>query len=190
MTPDASHCRKPTALITAERYKPHPESVYKSGFKAIVSQLTRYSGSPLAGIKSANYLENMLAKREAIGAGADEAIRINDRGFIAEAIMSNIFFIAGDILMTPSPESGILPGITREAVIELAGRLGIVTIERHFTMAELIGADEAFLTNSLIEVMPLTSIDGKPVGSGKPGSITERLRSEYKGLVKDETGNS
>jgi branched-chain amino acid aminotransferase group I len=188
MTPDAHRCRKPTVLVIAEQYKPHPESVYKTGFKAIVSSFLRYSNSPLSGIKSANYLENMLAKREASAAGADEAIRLNEKGFIAEASMSNIFFITGDILMTPSAESGILPGITREAVIELASRLGIITIERYVTMAELLKAQEAFLTNSLIEVMPLTEIDGKPIASGKPGVITERLRAEYKKLVINETG--
>jgi len=188
ITPDTRRCRKPTVLVVAESYKPHPESIYNTGFKAIISHITRYSSSPLSGIKSANYLENMLAKQEAIAAGADEAIRLNERGFVAEASMSNIFFITGSILMTPSPESGILPGITRETVIELAGRLGIITIERYITMAELLQAQEAFLTNSLIEVMPLTEVDGKKIASGKPGPVTERLRTEYKKLVMDETG--
>jgi len=190
ISPDTCRCHKPTVLIMAESYKPHPESVYNAGFKAIVSHLTRYSRSPLSDIKSANYLENILAKQEATAAGADEAILLNEKGVLAEASMSNIFLIAGGILMTPSPESGILPGITRETVIGLAGRLGIITIERYVIMAELLQAQEAFLTNSLIEIMPLTGIDGKTIASGKPGLITGRLKAEYKRLVMDETGTA
>jgi branched-chain amino acid aminotransferase len=188
MTPNVRQRCKPTVLVMAERYKPYPKRVYNTGFKAITSSIARYSDSPLASIKSANYLENMLAKQQAVAAGADEAIRLNERGSVAEASMSNIFFIAGSIVMTPSPESGILPGITREAIIELAGRLGIITIERYITLAELLQAQEAFLTNSLIEVMPLTKVDGMKIASGKPGPATERLRAEYKRLVTDETG--
>ena len=186
--PDMRQCQKPTVLVMAEHYKPHPELVYSTGFKAIVSSLVRYSRSPLSIIKSANYLENMLAKQEATAAGANEAIRLNEKGFLAEASMSNVFLIIGDRLMAPPLESGILPGITREAVIELAPRLGISTIERDITIEELFRAQEAFLTNSLIEIMPLTVIDGKPVASGKPGLITERLRAAYRKLVLDETG--
>jgi branched-chain amino acid aminotransferase group I len=190
MTPNTRQYYKPTVLVTAEHYKPHPESVYNAGFKAIVSHLSRYSCSPLSSIKSANYLENMLAKREATAAVADEALRLNENGFLAEASMSNVFFVSGDILMTPSLESGILPGITREAIIGLAGQLGIVTIERYINMAEILQSQEAFLTNSLIEVMPLTEVDGKKIASGKPGPITERLRSEYRKLVINETGTA
>ena len=188
IAPDMRQCQKPTVLVVAEHYKPHPERVYSTGFKAIVSSLVRYSRSPLSIIKSANYLENMLAKQEATAAGADEAIRLNEKGFLAEASMSNVFLIADGKLMTPPLESGILPGITREAVIELASRLGINTIKRDITIEELFQAQEAFLTNSLIEVMPLTEIDGKPVASGKPRLITERLRAVYRKLVLDETG--
>ena len=188
IAPDPRQCQKPTVLVMAERYKPHPERVYSTGFKTIVSSLVRYSRSPLSIIKTANYMENMLAKQEATAAGANEAIRLNEKGFLAEASMSNIFLIIGDRLMTPPLESGILPGITREAVIELASRLGISTIERDITIEELFRAQEAFLTNSLIEVMPLTEINGKPVASGKPGLITVRLRTAYRKLVLDETG--
>ncbi|MCJ7764098.1 MAG: aminotransferase class IV [Dehalococcoidales bacterium] len=188
IAPDTRQCLKPTILIIAERYNPHPERVYSTGFKAIVSSLVRYSRSPISIIKSANYMENMLAKQEATAAGADEAVRRNEKGFLAEASMSNVFLIADGKLMTPPLESGILPGITREAVIELASRLGISTIERDITIEELFRAQEAFLTNSLIEIMPLTEIDGKPVASGKPGLITERLRAAYRNLVLDETG--
>ena len=188
IAPDTRQCQKPTVLVMAEHYEPPPERVYRTGFKAIVSSLVRYSRSPLSIIKSANYLENMLAKQEAAAAGADEAIRLNEKGFLAEASMSNVFLIADGKLMTPPLESGILPGITREAVIELASRLGISTIERDIPIEELFRAQEAFLTNSLIEVMPLTEIDGKPVASGKPGLITERLRTAYRNLVLDETG--
>lgn len=188
MTPNMGQCRQPTVLVMAESYKPHPESVYNAGYRAIISSIDRYSRSPLAVIKSANYLENMLAKREAAAAGADEAIRINENSFITEASMSNVFLITGKILMTPAPESGLLPGITREAVMELASRMGIITIERQISVAELLQSKEAFLTNSLIEIMPLTEVDGKRIASGKPGPVTKKLRAKYKRLVTEETG--
>lgn len=188
ITPGVRCCQKPTVLVMARGYKPHPKSIYNTGFKAIISPVTRYSRSPLSGIKSANYLENMLSKQEAVAAGADEAIRLNEKGFITEASMSNIFFITGGKLITPSLESGILPGITRETIIELASSIGVNTIERSVSITELLQAEEAFLTNSLIEIMPLTVIDGKPVASGKPGAITQRLMTEYKRLVIAKTG--
>jgi branched-subunit amino acid aminotransferase/4-amino-4-deoxychorismate lyase len=126
----------------------------------------------------------MLVKQEARAAGVDEAICLNEKGLLAEASMSNIFLVNDGILRTPGEESGILPGITREVVLELASQLGINTFEQDIRLDELFQTQEAFLTNSLMEIMPLTEIDGKPVGSGEAESVTRRLMAEYKKLVR------
>jgi len=186
MTPDPSEYKKPTVLVMAEHYKPYPQKVYQKGFSAIVSSIRRNSQSPLSQLKSTNYLESMLARQEARAAGVDEALCLNEKGFLAEASMSNIFLVAEGTLKTPGLDSGILPGITRETVLELASQLGISTLEHNIMLDELFQAQEAFLTNSLIEVMPLTGIDGKPVASGKPGPLTRRLMATYKRLVLNE----
>jgi len=183
MTPDPNTCNKPTVLILAGHYQPYPEQVYQTGFRAVVSSIRRNSQSPLSRLKSANYLENILAREEARKAGVDEALCLNEKGLLSEASMSNIFLVTDGILKTPGQESGILPGITREVVLELASQLGINTLERDIRLDELFHAQEAFLTNSLIELMPLTELDGKPIGSGRPGPLTKRLMVAYRKVV-------
>lgn len=181
-------CVKPTVLVVAEKYILYRQQVYRKGFRAIVSSIRRNSHSPLSGLKSTSYLESILARQEARVAGVDEAICLNERGFVAEASMSNIFLVADGILKTPGLESGILPGITRQAVMELASETGITSRECDIRLEELFRAQEAFVTSSLIEVMPLTQIDNKPIGNGRPGTITGRLMAVYKKLVKGEAG--
>ncbi len=183
MVPDPSTCKQPTVLILAGDYHPYPEQIYQKGFRAVVSSIRRNSGSPLSRLKSANYLENMLVKQEARAAGVDEALCLNEKGLLAEASMSNIFLVEDGVLRTPREESGILPGVTRGVVLELASRLGISTLEHDIRLDEIAEAQEAFLTNSLIENMPLTEIAGRHVGSGRPGTVTRRLMADYKKLV-------
>jgi branched-subunit amino acid aminotransferase/4-amino-4-deoxychorismate lyase len=144
----------------------------------------RNSLSPLSRVKATNYLDNLVAYSEAAALGAEEAILLNERGFIAEGSMSNIFLVAEGMLLTPSEESGILPGITREAVLELARELGVEAAEGEIPLADLLRADEAFLTSSVREVMPITSIDNKPVAKGSPGPVTRRLMAAYSHLVE------
>lgn len=183
MTPDPSTCSKPTVLILAGHYQPYPEQIYEKGFRAVVSSIRRNSQSPLSRLKSANYLESLLAKQEARAARVDEALCLNEKGLLAEASMSNIFLVTDGILRTPGQESGILPGITREVVLELASRLSISAFEQDIRLEEVFQAQEAFLTNSLMEIMPLTEVDGKPVGSGRPSLVTRRLSEAYRKLV-------
>jgi len=176
--------RVPTVLIVARSYTPYPRQVYKQGFKAIVSRIRRNTQSPASAMKSLNYLDNLLARQEAKLAGADEAILLNEQGFLAEGSMSNIFLVSGNALLTPSEDSGILPGITRGVVLEeLAPSLGMKKIERKIALKELLQADEAFFTNSLIEIMPLTQVGGQNIGSGRAGAVTQRLIAAYKELV-------
>lgn len=183
ITPDVSKCQRPTVLIMAENYQPYPEKVYRKGFRAVVSDIQRNSQSPLSRLKSTSYLESILARQEARGAGVDEALCLNEKGFLAEGSMSNIFLVADGRLKTPGYDSGILPGITRQMVLELATKLGIDTLECNIRLDELFQAQEAFFTSSLIEVMPLTEIEGKPIGSGKLGIVTKRLIETYRRLV-------
>ncbi len=183
MVPDLSTCKKPTVLIMAQHYHPYPEEVYQKGFKAIVSSIRRNSQSPLSRLKSTSYLESILAKEEARAAGVDEALCLNEKGLLAEASMSNIFIITHGTLRTPGEENGILPGITRGTILELASKLGIDAAEQDIKPDKLSQAEEAFLTNSLMEVMPLTEVEGKPISSGKPEAITKRLMEAYKEMV-------
>ena len=176
--------QNPTVIIVARRYTPYPRQVYEQGFKAIVSRIRRNTQSPASVIKSLNYLDNLLARRETRLAGADEAILLNEQGFLAEGSMSNIFLVSDSTLLTPSEDSGILPGITREVILELAPSMDLKTIERKIALKELLQADEAFFTNSLIEIMPLTQVSGQNIGSGIAGTVTQQLIAAYKELVE------
>jgi len=183
----------PTVLVTAKGYTPLSAGTYNRGFKAGVSSLRRCHQSLISRIKSANYLVSVLARMEAETAGLDEALLLNESGFIAEGSVSNIFFATSSRLVTPPLESGILPGITREVVIELADTLGINVAERDVRLADLGQFDEAFLTNSVMEIMPLVAVRDDAgqtvtIGSGKPGEVTRRLMTAYKEMVERETG--
>ena len=184
--PDLFTYLSPTVLITTRSYIPPSNQAYERGFKAIVSSIRQNSGSLVSGLKSLNYLPNLLARKEAKEAGAEEAILLNEQGFLAEGSTCNIFLVAKGTLLTPSEDSGILPGITRRVVLELAPSLGIKAVERRIKLEELLEAEEAFFTNSLIEIMPLTRVEGKNIGLGKAGSITRRIMSAYRELVKKE----
>jgi len=141
----------------------------------------------LSGLKTLNYLDNLLARAEARRAGADEAILLNTSGQLAEAAASNLFIVADGCVVTPPIEAGILPGITRACVLELCGTEGISIQEQPLELHQLRAAEEVFLTNSLMEIMPLTSFAGKAIGSGQPGEITKQLQQAYRSLVDEET---
>jgi len=184
MVPDLSSCEMPTVLIVARSYTPYSSQVCQEGFKAIASRIRRNSRSPAATVKSLNYLDNLLARREAKDAGVDEVILLDEQGFLAEGSTSNIFLVSGDALLTPGADSGILPGITRQTVLELASSLGIKSLVRNIAPEELVQADEAFLTNSVMEIMPLTQVNGEKIGSGRAGERTRRLMAAYGELVE------
>jgi branched-chain amino acid aminotransferase len=184
MVPDPSIRQRSTVLIVAQSYTPPPPETYEQGFRAVVASLRRNSQSPLSRVKSTNYLESLLARRQAKAAGADEAIFLNDRGFLAEASTSNIFLVVGGVLLTPPLDSGILPGITRQAVLDLAPPLGVTAKEQETKLKDLFEAEEAFLTNSLLEIMPLTGVEERPIGERKPGPVTSRLMAAYSKLVE------
>ena len=131
-------------------------------------------------------MESMLARQEARNAGADEALFLNEKGQVTEASGSNVFVVANGIVKTPRLRSGILPGITRAAVFEVARQIGVRIAESNLPPGQLLAADEVFLTNSLIEVMPVTTIAGQAIGGGAPGAVTKQLMEEYRRLVFNE----
>jgi branched-chain amino acid aminotransferase group I len=183
MTPDTGTCPKPTVLITARNLAPLPPEKYETGFKAAVSFLRRNSQSPLSRLKSTCYMENVLARMTARATGYDEALFLNEQGYLAEGSTSNIFLVSNGEIITPCFESGVLPGITREAVLEIARTSNLKSTERWVELNELMEAQEAFLTNSILELMPLVSVEGRPIGSGKPGKLSGDLLFAYRKLV-------
>ena len=187
MTPDPTTCREPTVLVTARNLSPLPAERYAEGCTATLSSVRRNSGSPLSRLKSTCYLDNILARSQARAAGCDEAVLLNEAGHLAEGSMTNIFLVRSGELITPSIESGVLPGITREAVLEMARASDTAVQERQAELQEMVEADEAFVTNSILEIMPLTRFQGRPVGSGRPGPVTKRLLAAYRELVREET---
>jgi branched-chain amino acid aminotransferase len=185
MTPDPGMCSSPTVLITARNLDPWPPEKYETGFKAAVSFLRRNSQSPLSRLKSTCYMENILARTAARAAGGDEAIFLNEQGYLAEGSTTNVFLVSRGEIITPCFESGVLPGITRDAVLEIARTSNIKATERWVELNELIEAQEAFVTNSILELMPLVSVEGRPIGSGKPGKLTKDLLFAYRKLVHE-----
>jgi branched-chain amino acid aminotransferase group I len=186
--PAPPHATGPqTVALFARPLADYPEELYHRGMAAVVGDVRRNETSPLSRVKSLNYLDNLLAREAARRAGADEAILLNTRGFVAEGGASNVFLLIDGRLLTPSVESGALPGITRQAVLELAAEAALVALETELTRSAFDEASEAFLTNSVMEVMPLTRLNARSIGSGHPGPVTERLRGMYAQLVLGET---
>ncbi len=166
--------------------KPLPsrlETNRENGIRAVFSSIRKNSFSPISRLKTVNYLDLILAKKEAVLGGAHEAILLDEKGHIAEAATSNLFWIQREVLFTPSLELPILPGITRRKVLDIARDLGIACEEGVYDPEVLIEGKEAFLTNSLCEVTPLIGIDGRKIGNGRPGPLTRRLQGEYNKVV-------
>jgi branched-subunit amino acid aminotransferase/4-amino-4-deoxychorismate lyase len=138
-------------------------------------------------MKTTSYLENLLARQQAKADGADEALFLNEKGRLAEASTSNVFLVSENVLKTPSKESGILPGITRDIILGLAAHAGIPVLESDILLEEAAEANEVFLTNSVLEIMPVTNLDGKAICDGKPGPVTRQLMAAYRDLVLKET---
>jgi len=180
---DPRRCRKPTVIIIA---KPMARLLGEKPISLIISSVRR-DGIDATNhqAKSLNYLNSVLAKMEAINAGADDAVMLDNRGFVSEATAENIFIVKGGKIITPPPSSGILMGITRECVIEIAKRLGYEVVEREITPFEVMTADEVFLTGTAAEIVPVERVNGRRIGLRVPGPITERLMREFDGLKND-----
>lgn len=173
-------CSSPNLVIIAKKPKGYPPELYQRGVEVITAS-TRRSSPPMLfpGIKCTNFLWGILAKIEAEQRGAFEAILLNSQGEVTEGTVSNIFIVKESILITPPTYAGILEGITRNCVIELAKKMGIGVKEETITSYDLYTADESFLTNTSLGIMPVVKVDGRVISKGKPGKITQRLRCKF-----------
>jgi branched-subunit amino acid aminotransferase/4-amino-4-deoxychorismate lyase len=166
--------------ITCRSGPPYSADLYQRGFRAVIAAATRRNEhSPLARHKTTNFLDNVLARREAKAAGADEALLLNTAGNLCEAAAANLFLVCGGKVLTPPVTDGALPGIVRAKILNLCPELGLPALEHSLSPANLQEADEAFLTNSLLGVMPLVSVDTIPLGDGTPGPLTRLLAGAY-----------
>lgn len=171
----------PTVVIVAKPFEALPDAVFAEGLKASIVSVRRNSAAALdPAIKSCNLLNNVLAVREAQAKGAAEALLLNDRGDVAEGASSNVFIARGGRLSTPPLDAGILAGITREVILERAPLLGIECREAPLSPAELLAADEAFVSSSLKEAAPIHDVDGHVIGTGRPGPLTLRVLEDFR----------
>ncbi len=177
-------CPKPRVFVIADQIMLYPKEMYDDGMAVIIARTVRCSPRMLdPGVKSCNYLNNIYAKIEALDAGVIEAILLNEHGYVAECTGDNLFCVRDGALHTPASEAGILEGITRQVVIDLARDLGIDVQERMITVEELLDADECFLTGTAAEVIAVTRIDQTIIGEGKPGPVTNRLLGAFHELI-------
>ncbi|NQU76563.1 MAG: branched-chain-amino-acid transaminase [Planctomycetes bacterium] len=178
-------CGNPRVFIIADKIALYPKEMYELGMSVIVASTTRNNINSLSPrIKSLNYLNNILAKIEAIDAGVSEAIMLNAVGMVAEATGDNVFLVRDDILLTPPANAGILEGITRGVVMELARKASIGVRETDLSRYDLYSAAECFLTGTAAEIIAVTQIDGRAVGDGAPGPITKKLQKAFHELVR------
>jgi len=180
-----NRCKNPSVIIIADKIQLYPPELYERGMEIITVPTVRNLHSALnPAIKSLNYLNNILAKIEANNAGCEEAVMLNAEGFVAECTGDNIFIVKEGALFTPPLSAGALYGITRQVVIELAGQAGVSVSEPNLTRYDLFNADECFLTGTGAEIVPIVKIDGRVIGTGKPGAFTRRLVQQYHSLTK------
>jgi len=185
ITLDTSLCSPPTVLITSEFASGYPHQWYLNGISVIITTARRVPAVCIdSSIVSSNCLINILARREVQNRGAQEGIFLNIEGYISEGTESNIFLVKDNSLLTPAVSSGILNGITRQVVIELAESRGLDVIERHILPEEIFSADECFLTDTSMGIMPVIYCDGIRINDGHPGKITRFLMKDYKKLIE------
>ncbi|MGI5911696.1 MAG: branched-chain-amino-acid transaminase [Syntrophomonadaceae bacterium] len=183
---DPKNCSIPTVVCIASSISLYPEKYYKEGLE-VITVPTRRNGPEGVNprIKSLNYLNNIMAKIEANIAGVSEAILLNQEGYVAECTGDNIFMVKNGIIKTPAIHLGMLEGVTRNEVIKLAKKNGIEVQETTFTRYDLFVADEVFLTGTAAELIPVTTIDSRVIGNGKPGPVFNTLLAEYREIVKE-----
>ncbi len=180
-------CIRPTIVIIADTIELYPPEMYQKGMKVITASTRRNMPGVIdPQIKSLNYLNNILAKIEANHAGVSEAIMLNQNGLVAECTGDNVFIVKDGVLMTPPIYVGALDGITRRTVISLAEKLNIPFMEKELTLFNLYGADECFFTGTAAEVIAVTEIDNRVIGSGQCGPITAKLLEEYQKVARSE----
>jgi branched-chain amino acid aminotransferase len=182
---DPASCRAPSVVIIIDDIQLYPPSCYEEGIHIVTASTRRLSPDGIdPRVKSLNYLNNILAKLEAHQAGCREAVMLNREGFVAECTADNIFIIKEGTLWTPGAYFGALGGITRRMVLDLAEGVGMCCRETGLTQYDLYTAEEFFLTGTGAEIMPVVSLDGRIIGSGKPGAVTRQLREKFRTAVR------
>jgi branched-chain amino acid aminotransferase len=185
---DPSTCQTPSVVIYVTDIKEYPPENYTDGINIALVSIKRNPKEALnPGMKTGNYLNNVLAKMEANRLGAKDALMLSPSGYLTECTTSNIFFVQGERIMTPSLDCGILSGITREKVIKLAQQNGLAVEEGQWPAEALEKADELFLTGTLKKIMPVTQLDSRTIGDGKPGPVTQKLIRLYDELLQSLT---
>ena len=178
---DPDLCPEPTTVIIAKQFNSYPPEMFEKGVKVAVVNTRRNHPECLdPSIKSTNCLNTIFAKMEAKRAGAYEGILLNHSNMVAEGTVSNIFIVKSGNILTPPLMAGILEGVTRDLVLKLAKDAGITLYEEMFTEVQLWQADEAFITNTTMEVMPVTKVDDHVIAGGKPGAVTTKLMAAYR----------
>ena len=181
---DPNRTSDPQVIIITDHVSLYPEEFYRNGLEIVTASTIRNHPAALSPrIKSLNYLNNILAKIEGMKAGCIEALMLNHKGEVAECTGDNIFLVRGGALLTPPLDAGILEGITRDAVIELARAAGREVREVALTRHDVYTADECFLTGSAAELIPVVKLDDRPIGDGKPGPVTRDLIERFHALV-------
>ncbi len=183
---DPNRCSNPQVIIIADAISLYPQELYEKGLEIVTVSVQRTSSAALSPrIKSLNYLNNILAKIEGLQAGCIEALMLNHKGEAAECTGDNIFLVRRGVLYTPPLDAGILGGITREAVIEIAKDAGTEVREVALTKHDVYVADECFLTGTAAEVVPVVKVDSRTIGTGKPGPMTRDLEKRFKKLTQE-----
>jgi len=182
---DPNRCDDAQVIIIADHISLYPAETYKKGLEIVTASTIRNHAAALSPrIKSLNYLNNILAKIEGLQAGCVEALMLNTKGEVAECTGDNIFLVRDGVLLTPPLDAGILEGVTRDAVIELARGDKIEVREMALTRHDVYIADECFLTGTAAEVIPVIKIDSRMIGNGSPGPITNRLMEQFHKLTR------
>ncbi|MBI3607191.1 MAG: aminotransferase class IV [Nitrospirae bacterium] len=176
---------RPSVVVVGRPFSGYPAHLYRDGASIVVTTIRIPASPPDPVLKSLNRLAQIQAKREAMARGADEAVLCTDAGLVAEGSVSNVFCVDAGRIITPPASVGLLPGITRGVVIDLARREGLACDETPFGLEDLQGADEVFLTSTGMEVLPVTRVDGRPIGLGRPGPIASALRRLYHVRVRE-----
>ena len=173
----------PTTLIQVKALTPYDRNLYDEGMSLVVSDYRRSTSCPISRHKSTNLLKSIFLKEEANKKAAHETIILNTDGHVAECVVSNIFMVSGESIVTPSLDTNILPGITRKMVLDICRDSSIPVSEECFEIDRLVNSDEVFITNSLMEIMPVSKIDDSKIGKSVPGKITRQLMSAYKRFI-------
>ena len=179
-------CERPSVFIITDLLEMYPREMYEKGMAVITASVMRNQPNALSPrVKSLNYLNNILAKLEAIDAGVPEAVMLNHEGNVAECTADNVFIVRSGEVQTPATSDGILEGVTRKVMLELCRKLQIPVVEKTLQRHDLYVADEFFITGTGAEVVPVTKIDGRPISNGQPGPITRRLIEAFHRRVRE-----